>query len=96
MPLTRSLPTHQNRSTTSQLAWSQRSHGSSLPLPSLSEVPKPSPKPPSLHHDYKGDVKAQDLIIEGIEEHRQKREKHVILYPGSDQFEMERMDVVGP
>lgn len=75
------------------------SNGSYRPAPSYAPTSKdsvsepPSAKPPSIFHNFKGDVRAQDIFIEQIEAHRRKGEKHRVLFPGSDDFEMERMDV---
>ena len=51
---------------------------------------KPSLKPPSTFHSFRGDIKSQDVFVEEL----RKRSKDLrILFPGADKFEMIRMDV---
>lgn len=61
--------------------------------PTSISVPAPTHKPPSIFHSFKGDIKTQDIFAEVIESHRRRGQKFRILFPGSDRFEMERMDV---
>jgi len=50
-------------------------------------VPKPSHRPPSTFHSFRGNIKTQDIFINQLE----KINKNLnILYPGEDAFELER------
>lgn len=53
----------------------------------------PTARPPSTYHEYKGDVRVQSIFVDAVESHRRRGQKHRILYPGTDRFELERMDV---
>lgn len=53
----------------------------------------PSLKPPSMYHNYSGSIRSQDIFVEQIEAHRKQGQRYKILYPGSDEFELERFDM---
>ena len=60
----------------------------------IGSISPPSQRLPSTCHSYKGDVRIQDLFVECIESHRKRKDNHRILFPGTDRFNMERMDMV--
>jgi len=53
-------------------------------------IAKPSHKPPSTFHSFRGDIKSQDVFVEQL---RKRSADLRILFPGADKFEMLRMDV---
>lgn len=53
-------------------------------------IAKPSHKPPSTFHSFRGDIKSQDVFVEQL---RKRSTDLRILFPGADKFEMLRMDV---
>lgn len=53
-------------------------------------IVKPSHKPPSTFHSFRGDIKSQDIFVEQL---RSRNSGVRILFPGADKFEMIRMDV---
>ena len=60
----------------------------------IGSISPPSQRLPSTCHSFKGDVRIQDLFVECIESHRRRKDNFRILFPGTDRFNMERMDMV--
>ena len=52
----------------------------------------PAVRPPSTHHEFRGDSNVQDIFVAAIESQR-RRAKFRLLFPGTDRYELERMDV---
>ena len=50
-------------------------------------------RPPSTHHEFRGDVFVQGIYVAAIESNRRRGQKFRILFPGTDRYELERMDV---
>jgi len=53
-------------------------------------VPKPSHKPPSSSHSFRGDIKSQDVFAAAF---KKRNDKLIVLFPGEPKFEMERVDM---
>lgn len=53
----------------------------------------PVARPPSTYHEFRGDVGVQDIFVAAIESRRRRGQKFRILFPGTDRYELERMDV---
>ena len=53
----------------------------------------PVVRPPSTYHEFRGDVGVQDIFVAAIESHRRRGQKFRIMFPGTDRYELERMDV---
>lgn len=53
----------------------------------------PAFRPPSTHHAFRGDSKVvQDIFVAAVESQR-RRAKFRLLFPGTDRYELSRMDV---
>mmetsp|Transcript_18061 Transcript_18061/g.51703 ORF Transcript_18061/g.51703 Transcript_18061/m.51703 type:complete len:716 (+) Transcript_18061:64-2211(+) len=53
----------------------------------------PAVRPPSTYHEFRGDIGVQDIFVAAIEKLRRRGQNFRILYPGTDRYELERMDV---
>ena len=53
----------------------------------------PVARPPSTYHEFRGDVGVQDIFVAAIESNRRRGQNFRILFPGTDRYELERMDV---
>jgi len=53
-------------------------------------IPKPSHRPPSTLHSFRGDIKTQDIFFQELEKRNRKLR---VLFPGEDTFELERMEM---
>lgn len=66
---------------------------SCFPFLESKQLSAPTHRLPSTCHSFRGNIRTQEIFAESVESHRKRKDKHRVLFPGTDRYEMVRMDI---